>query len=219
MTKDRYYSLRAAGVDEFSISLDRSDERHDEFRNIPGLFRKIENLLKEIKDDKDKCVTLACVVQRKNYKELVQIADFARKWNVKVNFSAYTWLRTNKKDEFMIPAEEMPEFKKRIKEIIEYKRKYGTVFTSEFNFSKMIEWFETENSPDCKAGERFLIVGPDATLSPCGLILKKYKNQKELIKEFSKRNNCEQCFTSIRVNSEKTPMRLLKDNLKVAIRR
>ena len=34
-------SLKEAGVDEFLISLDFPDERHDEWRAIPGLFTKI----------------------------------------------------------------------------------------------------------------------------------------------------------------------------------
>ena len=203
-------------MDEFSISLDYPDERHDEFRNIPGLYKKIEKFLSGIKDVRDKGITLSCVVHRKNFRELVKLAEFAKKWNVGMNFSAYTWLRTNRKDDFMITEDEMPEFEKMISKIIEFKRKSGIVFTSEYNFHKMIEWFKKQATPDCRAGERFLIVGPDATLSPCGLILKKYRTQKELLEKFTKSNTCELCFTSIRVNSEKKPMRLLKDNIKKA---
>jgi len=217
LSLERYNSLRKAGVDEFSISLDYPDERHDEFRNIPGLFKKIEKLLSQVQDISDKGITLSCVVHRKNFKELIKLAKFARRWNIGMNFSAYTWLRTNRKDDFMISEEEMPQFRDMIGKIIEFKRKNKkVVFTSEYNFRKMIEWFENQSSPDCRAGERFLIVGPDGTLSPCGLILKKYKSRKELIEDFTKSNTCELCFTSIRVNSEKKPVQLLRDNLKKA---
>jgi len=214
LTRKRYDSLRAAGVDEFSISFDYPDERHDEFRTIPGLFKKIESFLEDIKDLEDKGITLSCVVHRQNFRELLKMAQFANKWGVGMNFSTYTWLRTNKKDDFMITKEEMPEFKEKIKELIEFKRANGTVFTSEYNFSKMIEWFEVQKMDNCMAGQRFLIVGPDCTLSPCGLILKNYKNQKELLENFTKTNTCNSCFTSIRVNSEKDISRLLKDNIR-----
>ena len=40
LTREKYDRLREAGVDEISLSLDYPDERHDEFRGIPGLFRE-----------------------------------------------------------------------------------------------------------------------------------------------------------------------------------
>ncbi len=45
MTEERYLSLNKAGVSLFSISLDFPDERHDDFRRIPGLFAKMSELI------------------------------------------------------------------------------------------------------------------------------------------------------------------------------
>ena len=45
MTQDKYLALRDAGIDQFSVSLDFPDERHDEFRVYPGLYRHLEDLL------------------------------------------------------------------------------------------------------------------------------------------------------------------------------
>src|SRR5688500_17148915 len=36
MTEERYLELRKAGVDQFSVSLDFPDRRHDDFRCYPG---------------------------------------------------------------------------------------------------------------------------------------------------------------------------------------
>src|SRR5512136_2391361 len=36
MTEERYLELHATGVDQFSVSLDFPDERHDDFRVLPG---------------------------------------------------------------------------------------------------------------------------------------------------------------------------------------
>ncbi|HPH01569.1 MAG TPA: radical SAM protein [Spirochaetota bacterium] len=213
LTRERYESLRAAGVDEFSISFDYPDERHDTFREIPGLFKKIESLLESIQDIKDKGITLSCVVHRQNFRELIKMAEFAKKWGVGMNYSTYTWMRTSKKDEFMITPEEMPEFKQKIDELLAWKEANGTVFTAEYNFRKMIEFFETQAIGGCRAGQRFMIIGPDGSMSPCGLIIKNFATRKEMIREFSKKNDCTACFTSIRANSEKNPSRLIKDNL------
>lgn len=213
LTLEKYKSLREAGVDEFSISFDYPDERHDDFRTIPGLFKKIEKLLEGVQDIQDKGITLACVVHRQNFRDLIKAAEFAKKWNVGINFSSYTWLRTQRKNDFMITKEEMPEFKEKIKELLEFKKKHGTIFTSEYVFERMIQWFENQEADGCMAGERFAICGPDGTLSPCGLVLKNYNTHDEMLEKFTKNNTCKSCFTSIRVNSEKTPMRLIKDNL------
>jgi len=212
LTKEKYASLREAGVDEFSVSLDYPDERHDEFRGVPGLFKRIETLCNSLRAIKDNCITLSCVVQSQNYKDVIALAEKAREWGVKMNFSAYTWLRTAKK-EYMISEDELPEFKEIIRRLIDFKRKYKTVFTSEYVFKQMIKFFESHETPNCRAGERFLVVNPDGTLSPCGLIIKKYQSQWEIKKDFLKSNTCNYCFTSIRANSEKPAKYLIKDNL------
>jgi len=101
LDKQRYDSLREAGIDLFSISFDYPDKLHDTFRGIPGLLSKILKLLKDIQHLEDNAITFCCVVQKDNYKDLPLIAEFARKWRVKLNLSTYTWLRTNRK-EYMI---------------------------------------------------------------------------------------------------------------------
>ena len=45
MTEERYLELREAGVDQFSVSLDFPDDRHDVFRGLPGLYDHISDLI------------------------------------------------------------------------------------------------------------------------------------------------------------------------------
>ncbi|MFQ5721547.1 MAG: hypothetical protein ACE5GI_03560, partial [Candidatus Aminicenantales bacterium] len=59
----------------------------------------------------------------------------------------------------------------------------------------------------------FFVVNPDGGLSPCGLIIKRYKTPKEMKKQFKKHNSCSFCYTSIRANSEKPAKYLIKDSL------
>lgn len=212
LSEKKYRALKESGVDEFSISLDYPDERHDQFRGIPGLFSKIEKLCLALKGEKNKGITLSCVVHHYNYEEMLRLAEKAYQWEVNMNFSTYTWLRTNKKD-FMIPDEKIPKLNQMITQLQNFRLSHNTVFTSDYVFEKMVDFFKKKGRPDCKAGTRFLVVNPDATLSPCGLIIKKYKNHKELKNDFIKTNTCTACFTSIRANSEKPAKYLIKDNL------
>jgi MoaA/NifB/PqqE/SkfB family radical SAM enzyme len=213
LTPEKYLRLRDAGVDSFSLSFDFPDERHDEFRGIPGLFKKIIKLLETVKDEDSSGIALSGVVQRENFRDLLNMAEFARKWNVKMNFSTYTWLRTENTD-FMIPENEIPELKNMIAKLKEHKYKYGTIVASDFVFDKMVEFFRKKTIGGCRAGERFLVVNPDATLSPCGLIIRNYTSRKELMKDFIPTNSCGNCYTSIRANTEKPVRYLIKDSLR-----
>jgi MoaA/NifB/PqqE/SkfB family radical SAM enzyme len=212
LSKKKYLELREAGVDEFSLSFDFPDERHDEFRGVPGLFKKIEALIGEIKHLPDNGITLSGVVNRENFRELIRMAELAKEWNVRINFSTYTWLRTNKK-ELMVPKNDLDELKEIIAKLKEFKKKNKTVYVSDYVFHEMIEFFEKGTIGNCRAGERFFVVNPDGTLSPCGLIIKKFRSQREIIKNFTRTNECGDCYTSIRANTEKPTSYLIKDSL------
>jgi len=208
LTRDRYLELRKAGVDEFSVSLDYPDERHDEFRRIPGLFRHLETVIAQLTAENERAVTLNCVVQHDNYRELISLAELARRWGVSINFSPYTWLRTHDKN-YMIPPGELPEFERIIGELNEFNHGNKTVRTSDSMFREMVEFFRNESIPGCRAGERFLVVNPDATFSPCGLIMTDYSSWKELKEGFTSTNTCTFCHTAIRGNTEKPPLKLI----------
>lgn len=212
LSKQRYESLCQAGVDEFSVSLDYPDERHDEFRGIPGLFNKISNLVHEIGSKKDK-ITFCCVIQRDNFRSLLQVAELAARWNVRINFSAYTYLRTHKKN-MMIPAEELEELEEIIDQILVVKKKYKNIRNSAYVLRKTIEFFRNGNIPKCGTGGKFINVNPDGTFSPCGLIITNYKSKEELFGKFSKNNNCKYCYTSIRANCEKSMKQLIVDSIR-----
>ena len=49
MTEERYLELRDAGMDQFSVSLDFPDERHDDFRVYPGLYRHLSDLIPRLR--------------------------------------------------------------------------------------------------------------------------------------------------------------------------
>jgi MoaA/NifB/PqqE/SkfB family radical SAM enzyme len=212
LTREKYDRLREIGIDAFSVSLDYPDERHDAFRNIPGLFRHIIDLTDQVKNGKS-IITFNCVVQHDNYRELVDIARLARKQGVWMNFSPYTWMRTND-HHFMIPREELPAFREVIRELMEFKRADGTVRTSDAFFDDMVSFFENESIPHCRAGERFLVVNPDASLSPCGLIMTNYATRRELREQFSKHNTCVLCNTCIRASTEKPLNNLIASALR-----
>ncbi len=212
LTKERFRSLCKSGVDSYSLSLDYPDERHNEFRRVPRLFQRIQKLIKELEPEERNIITISCVVQRDNFRDLIAIAKLAKEWGVNINYSTYTWLRTKDKG-YMLTKKDLAEFKLIVARLLDFRKRYKNLFATEYVFGRMIRFFENGFIPDCRAGQTFLIVNPDGTLSPCGLINKKYDTQEEIIQDFSRMNVCGDCNTSIRANSEKPARYLMRDNL------
>jgi MoaA/NifB/PqqE/SkfB family radical SAM enzyme len=213
LTKERYIRLREAGVDEFSLSLDYPDERHDEFRRIPGLFGRISDLARSLGDGGASGITLSCVIQRDNFRDLESLAALAAAWNLGMNFSSYTRLRT-RKTEYMIPPGEIGELREILGRLREFKKRNGTVFTSDYVLGRIPEYFERGEVGGCRAGERFFVVNSDGTLSPCGLIIRSYSSPGEMREDFLKTNACGLCYTSIRANIEKPLRYVISDALR-----
>jgi MoaA/NifB/PqqE/SkfB family radical SAM enzyme len=210
LSREVYGRLRDAGVDRFSISLDYPDERHDEFRGVPGLFQRIRDLATGLDGLKDKAINISCVVQRHNFREMLRIAELGRSWSAMVNFSTYTWLRTDNMD-YLPPKAELPEFRETIERLVRWKKVNGTIRTSDYVLRNMPVFFENRGIPECKAGLRYVVVNADGTLSPCGLIMRDYTSLEELRDDFSRRNECQACYTSLRADCERPISVMAKD--------
>ena len=80
MTEEKYLALRDAGVDQFSVSLDFPDSRHDEFRVYPGLYRHLEDLIPRLARLGHDDIVLNSCITSSNTGEIEAIADKAREW-------------------------------------------------------------------------------------------------------------------------------------------
>src|SRR5512136_1971775 len=77
MTEERYLQLREAGVDEFCVSLDFPDERHDDFRGLPGLYRHLSEIMPKVSALGYDDVVLNNCITAPNVEEINAIADKA----------------------------------------------------------------------------------------------------------------------------------------------
>ena len=219
LNEEKYLRLREAGIDLFSISLDYPDERQNEFRQLRNNFEHISNLIPKLAKHGHDDITLACVVQSDNFRDLTRLAELAREWGVAINFSTYNSLRTNNTDYLISSEKDLTELEEIVERLMVMKNDGYTILSSEWTMKQMIRFFREGRQPACRAGKRFLIVNPWGKLTPCGMFRDMYDSRETLVREFSRKNNCDQCYTSIRVNSEKTLSRLLIDALAVIRRR
>lgn len=215
MDEEKYVRLREAGVDEFSFSLDYPDERHNEFRRLKKNFEYISELVPKLALYGNEDIVLACVVQSDNYRDLPRIAELAKEWGVCVNFSVYTHLRSGNEALLFSQDGKLEALRAVVDRLIEMQKNGYPIVTSSYSLRKMLAFYSTNAVPNCKAGRRFLIVNPWGKLAPCGVIQGRHNSQKELVEAFGRNNTCEQCYTAIRANCEKSPYRMIVDALRL----
>ena len=98
MTEEKYLELRAAGVDQFSVSLDFPDERHDDFRSYPGLYAHLAKLVPRLASLGHDDIVLNSCITSANLAEINRLADKAREWGVNICYSSYSARRTGCRD-------------------------------------------------------------------------------------------------------------------------
>ncbi len=211
MTVDKYWKLKKAGINQFSISLDFPDERHSEFRRIPGLFDKMNRTIPEITKLANNDLSLNSCITGWNYRDVPAMIDLAERWGTEINFSVYTPLRMSDPNGLPKP-EQLKEVRDVFQKVIDMKKAGKPVYTAERVMWKYYKFFTQGGIPGCQAGRNFLVINPDGRLTPCAMVMAYYKSQRDMLREFTRSNTCEMCYISTRANTEKTLGDLLSDN-------
>jgi MoaA/NifB/PqqE/SkfB family radical SAM enzyme len=214
MTEEKYLRLRSLGVNQFSISLDFPDERHDDFRRSPGLYAHLAKLLPKLARHGGDDIVMNTAITRDNMHVLKANYERAKEWGVNISYSAYTPLRTGNRAHYIESAEDLQILKRNLNELLELKSHNGHITNSSWTLSGTYEYFRNGTIPGCKAGERFLVVSPDGTMRPCSMFNLKYSSLKEIKKEFIEKNTCGECYVSIRAYLDASYSRLLMDNVR-----
>jgi len=211
LNERNYLQLREAGVHQFSVSLDFPDERHDEFRRRPGLYKRLEQNLPRLAKLGFQDIILNTAITRANVKEILPLTKKAADWGVDISYSAYTALRTGNKDYCPNNGEDLEILRQAINELLILKKQNAHLINPELTLRDTLKFFEQKHMPNCKAGIRFLVVMPDGSLVPCSLHRHKYATQKEMIEDFSRTNRCGDCYVAIRAYSEMSLLSHIKN--------
>jgi MoaA/NifB/PqqE/SkfB family radical SAM enzyme len=215
MNEKRYRELREAGVDEFCVSLDFPDERHDDFRQLPGLFEHLSKIVPKLASlGYDDIVMNNCITSA-NVGEINKTADKAREWGVNINFSAYSPRRTGCRDYFLNTPEQMKILSQELARIRSRIDESHWITNNQTTLEATQRYFESGGAPSCKAGLRWLVVTSDGYLQPCSMQFKRYNlaEQARMIREFTNHNSCDECYVSIRSYLDKTFPQLLRENV------
>lgn len=216
LTEERYLALIEAGVDIFSISLDFPDDRHDEFRQLPGLFARMKEMIPRLSQTYGRNnIVLNTALTRANFKEIPALVEKAEEWGVKISFSAYSVLRTGDADYCIQDPEDLDHLRSSVDYLQEHKRTHDTVITTPRVLERTYGFFHDGGAPGCQAGVRFLVVRPDGLINACSMFPdRRFRTREEAVAGFAERLTCDQCYVSIRALTERGLGELAIDNIK-----
>lgn len=202
LTEDRYYSLQDY-VDVFTVSLDFPDGRHDEYREVDGLYSHLATLIPKLSGNGSDDVVLNSIIMDQNLKDIPSLVQLAESWGVKINFNLYSSTKTSK-TKFSVKKERIRELRK----MVDFLKQQKIVINSNEYLENVVKFVMDGGLPGCQAGRRFLWVTPNGRYKPC--VDKDVTGNLSILKEFYRDNKCGSCYYTCRGNPE---LRSIKSGL------
>jgi MoaA/NifB/PqqE/SkfB family radical SAM enzyme len=167
LTPERARSLWKAGINQFNISLDFLDERHDVARGIPGLTARIMRTVPEMRASGITGIRFNTVIKKDNLDQLMPIVMRARELRCGVNFSCYTAAK-NGNANGVIEHEQRGDLEEAIDELLSFKRKHrGVITNSDYYLEQIPRYVRGEITEPCQSGMRTIHVDPTGHVKRC----------------------------------------------------
>jgi MoaA/NifB/PqqE/SkfB family radical SAM enzyme len=215
MTEERYLALREAGVDQFSVSLDFPDDRHDDFRVYPGLYEHLSRIMPALARLGHDDIVLNSCITSENVGEIAALAGKAREWGVNLCYSAYSPRRTGCRGYFLNTPEQLTSLNSGLDKVECMRDPSNWIVNSKSTLDATRRYFAQGGAPGCQAGLRFLVVTSNGMLQPCSMQFQRFplEARSQMIQEFTTRNTCDECYVSIRSYLDKSFPRLMSENV------
>jgi MoaA/NifB/PqqE/SkfB family radical SAM enzyme len=167
LTPERARSLWDAGINQFNVSLDYLDERHDRARGIPGLTAKIFAALPRMRSQGIDNIRFNTVIKNDNLDQILPIVRRAAELGCGVNLSVYTDAK-NGNAQHLLGVAERRELEALVRDLLAYKRrKRGVVTNSDYYLEQIPRYVRGEMSEPCRSGIRTIHVDPTGHVKRC----------------------------------------------------
>ena len=167
LTPARAWSLWQAGINQFNISLDYLDGRHDAARGIPGLTERLFASVDGMRSRGIDSIRFNTVIRDDNLDQLLPIVHRAAAIGCGVNFSLYTDSKNGNRDPLVSPAR-AAELQHVIDALLAYKRRQRGVITSSDHYLRAIpRYVRGEATEACESGLRTIHVDPTGRVKRC----------------------------------------------------
>ena len=167
LSVERATALRDAGINQFSISLDYLDGRHDVARGIPGLTDRIFDTVEGMRARGIDNIRFNTVIKDDNLDQLLPIVERAAALGCGVNFSVYTAAK-NGNDRHVVREDLHARLDDVVARLLDYKRRRRGVITSSDAYLELVpRYVRGELSEPCRSGERTVHVDPTGRVKRC----------------------------------------------------
>ncbi len=167
LTPERALSLRRAGVNQFNISLDYLDARHDEARGIPGLSAKIFDCLPRARALGVDNFRFNTVIKNDNLDQILPIVRRAAALDCGVNLSLYTDAKNGNRRHLLGPAQQ-EELEEIVRQLLEFKRRRrGIITNSDYYLEQIPRYVRGEMHEPCRSGIRTIHIDPTGHVKRC----------------------------------------------------
>ena len=204
LTPERGISLWNAGVNQFNISLDFLDGRHDDARGIPNLTNRILATVPALRAAGIDSIRFNTVMRRDNLDQLLPIVRTAAQLGCGVNFSVYTDFKNGSR-EGLLQDGSLPDLDDVILELLAYKRRHRGVITNSDHYLEQVPRYARGEMLDlCRSGIRTIHIDPTGHVRRCpdfpvDFHWREFKRYKPI--------NCNACFYACRGEAQ-APLRL-----------
>jgi MoaA/NifB/PqqE/SkfB family radical SAM enzyme len=167
LSVDRARSLWSAGVNQFNISLDYLDARHDVARGIPGLGEKIMTTVQGMRAAGIDGIRFNTVVKNDNLDQIMPIVRRAMELGCGVNLSVYTDSKNGNRD-FLLDADTHARVDSLAAELLAFKRaRRGVITNSDYYIEQLPRYVRGEMTEPCHSGIRTIHLNPTGHVKRC----------------------------------------------------
>ncbi len=167
LTVERARSLWAAGINQFSISLDFLDERHDRARGIPGLAARILETVPRLRAEGIDNIRFNTVIKDENLEHVMDIVHTAHALGIGIGFSTYTDMKNGNAAHFPRGAR-VSLVDELVHALLAFKRKHrGVITSSDWYLRQIPRYFRGELKAPCASGLRTIHIDPAGFVRRC----------------------------------------------------
>jgi MoaA/NifB/PqqE/SkfB family radical SAM enzyme len=167
LSQPRGERLWDAGIDQFSISLDYLDGRHDTARGIPGLTTRILDTVTAMRSSGIDAIRFNTVIKNDNLDQLMPIVETAARLGIGVNFSLYTDFKNGNRAH-LLHGPIVTQVERAVAELLAFKRqRRGIITNSDFYLASIPRFLKGESLGPCRSGLRTVHITPHGDVKRC----------------------------------------------------
>jgi MoaA/NifB/PqqE/SkfB family radical SAM enzyme len=167
LSPERGRSLWDAGVNQFNISLDYLDGRHDTARGIPGLTAKIFASVTAMRASGIDSIRFNTVIKDDNLDQLLPIVQRATALGCGVNFSVYTDAKNGNRDH-LVSDRRLADLDDVVRQLLDFKRRRrGVITNSDYYLEQIPRYVRGEMTEPCRSGVRTIHLDPTGRVKRC----------------------------------------------------